>query len=540
MSTRKKANNFLLHGSILAIASIIVRLIGVLYRVPLTEIIGDEGMGYYSVAFEIYGIALILSSYSIPLAVSKLVVARNAKGEFKNSYKIFKGALLFAFISGTIAALLIFFGAEFFVSKSPRSALPLKALAPTILIVAVMGVFRGYYQGIRTMIPTSFSQVLEQIINAFVSVYAAYFLMKSFSASIDIAAYGALGGTIGTGAGALAGLLFLLFVFVIYRPVIKRRSRKDHSENVEDYKTIFKIIIFTTMPVILSTAVYNISGVIDITLFNNILSQKGMSQEETSSLLGIFANKYRVLTNVPIAIASAVAAAMIPTITAAFTNEEMGDVKDKVQSSIKFCMIVAIPSAVGIGVLASPILKLLFSDGRALPANLISIGAISIVFFSLSTVTNAVLQGINKMKLPVIHSAISLGIHIIIVVVLLIAFNFNVYALVIGNVIFALIVCILNQISIRKYLGYKQEIVKTFAIPSASAAVMGVFTFLTYFLFMKLIKINSISTLFAVVVAVITYFVMMLLLKGITQEELKIFPKGDVLIKIAKKVRLLK
>jgi stage V sporulation protein B len=266
MESQKKRNNFLVQGSILAAASIIGRIIGLLYRIPLTRIIGDEGMGYYSNAFNIYNIALILSSYSLPLAVSKMVAARVIKKEYRNSYRIFRCSMLFAFTTGSVATLTVFFGADFLaktVYNNPLNAIPLRVLSFTILVFAIMGVLRGYFQGKNTMLPTSISQILEQIVNAVVSVAAAYYLMKAHSASQEIAAYGAAGSTMGTLFGAIISLLFLVFIFSLYRPVIKKQLRKDKSTTSESYQEIVKILILTIIPVILSQTVYQISSVID-------------------------------------------------------------------------------------------------------------------------------------------------------------------------------------------------------------------------------------------------------------------------------------
>ena len=184
MSEQRKKNekNFLVQGSILAIAGVITKLIGAFYRIPLLNIIGTEGNGYYSVAFSIYSVALMLTSYSLPLAVSKLVSARVAVGEYKNAHKIFRGAITFALLAGGFVALLVFFGADFIattIMHLDMSAYALRVLAPCILIVALLGVLRGFFQGIGSMVPTAISQVIEQIINAVVSIAGAYVLLTA-------------------------------------------------------------------------------------------------------------------------------------------------------------------------------------------------------------------------------------------------------------------------------------------------------------------------------------------------------------------------
>lgn len=227
MGNKKKSESgFLVQGSILAIASIISRIIGLLYRVPLTAIIGNNGNSYYSCAYEIYSMLLLISSYSLPMAVSKLVSARVAKGDFKNAFKVFKGAFLFAVCSGIVAMLIVFFGAEMItrLMKTPLSIFALKVLAPTLVVMAVLGVMRGFFQGLGTMMPSAVSQIIEQIINAIVSVWAAY-LLADYGNKVGAvlgngedyaAAYGAAGGTLGTALGAVFALLFSIFVFATY------------------------------------------------------------------------------------------------------------------------------------------------------------------------------------------------------------------------------------------------------------------------------------------------------------------------------------
>ena len=539
---KKRSNNFLVQGGILAIASIISRIIGLIYRVPLNNIIGDEGMGYYSNAYYIYNLGLIISSYSLPLAVSKLVAARTIKKEYKNSYRMFLCALSFAVISGLLISLIIFFGADFLATvmyKSPRSAIPLRVLAPTIFVFAIMGVLRGFYQGKNTMVPTSISQLIEQIVNALVSVYAAYYLMNKNNLSEDIAAYGAAGGTLGTFAGTLIALLFLAFVFSLYKPTLDKQLRRDEDRNKETMKELYPALIVTIIPVILGQTVYQLSSIIDGSIFGHVMAAKGFDEESKGVLWGIYTGKYNLLINVPVSIASAMAVAIIPSIVASKTNGMIHDVKQKVHSAVKLNMLIAIPSAVGLAVLASPILQLLFRDNRDLPANLIRYGSVAVIFFALSTITNAVLQGINQMRLPVIHSAISLGIHIVLVFLLLKFTNLDTYVLIIGNVTFALLVCVLNWLAVAKHLNYKQEIMKTFLMPGGCAAVMGIFTFLSYKGTYLLVKMNSVSTLVSLIVSVIIYGFLLVITKTITKEELYRIPMGGKIVSLLEWIHLI-
>lgn len=552
MSTQKKnESGFLIQGSILAVASIISRVIGLLYRIPLTAIIGDIGNDYYGAAMEVYSILLLISSYSLPLAVSKLVSTRVAKGERKNAYRLFKGAILFAIISGTIAALIVYFGAEIitvYLVKTPLSIFALKVLAPTLLVVAILGVVRGFFQGMGTMMPSAVSQLLEQIANAIVSVWAAYMLFGYGSRIGAVlgnseqygAAYGAAGGTIGTGVGALIALLFVLFVFSAYAPVFKRKMLRDRRKGQESYRNIFFVLIMTIIPVLLSTTIYNISSIIDMGIFKHVAAAQGYEEKTYSTMWGIFTGKYKTLINVPIAIASSMAASSVPSLATAFASKDFPQVRRKIASSIRFVMVIAFPCAVGMGVLASPILQLLFHDARQMPARMLQVGAISIIFYSLSTLSNGILQGIDRMKAPVKNAIITLALHIGVLLVLMYGFDLNIYAVVWANTFFSFLMCILNGAAIKKYIRYRQEIVKTFLIPAIASGIMGVAVYGAYKLFMKIIKMNAIATGGAILVGVAVYGVVLLLMRGLTEQELRAFPGGNYLVLIAKKLHLLK
>ena len=275
MTQKSKSKNFIMHGGILAIAGILVRIIGMLYRIPMVNIIGSEGNGLYSVAFNVYNIVLVLSSYGLPMAVSKLVSARFAVNQYQNVARVFKAALTISLATGGVAALLMFFGANWLESTLYSGymgiAIPLKVLAPTIFIVAVLGVLRGFYQGQGTMIPTAISQLLEQIVNAFVSVFAGYMLVNTYRQSAKASAYGAAGGTLGTAIGALIALVFLIIVFVLYKPTFARMVRKDRGRVKEPYSQIYKIMAMTMIPIILGQTFYQISAVIDDVMLGKVM-----------------------------------------------------------------------------------------------------------------------------------------------------------------------------------------------------------------------------------------------------------------------------
>ena len=553
MGSSKKDSNFLVQGSILAAASIVSRIIGLLYRLPMTDIIGDTGNNYYSCAFEIYNIMLIISSYSLPLAVSKLVSARMAKGERTKAYQVLKGALVFAAVAGAAVALIVYFGAELFTSmlQTPLSIFALKILAPVLIVVAVLGVLRGFFQGLGNMMPSAISQVIEQIVNAIVSIWAAYVLFQYGSKVGQVlgdperygAAYGAAGGTLGTNLGAVSALLFMLFVFYAYMRVFKKKMKRERNVEVDSFGYTMKILVITIIPVLLSSTIYNISGIIDQGLFKNIATLQGYTVDEIDVWWGVFSGKYKVLINVPISIASAMAASSVPSLSASFAAGDKESVNNQINAAIRFIMVIAVPCCVGLAVLAKPIFTLLFPgtiNSLDSATTMMWVGAVAVVFYSLSTLTNGLLQGIDQLKIPVKNAAIALVAHIILLVVLMLFFKLNIYAVVIANAFFALLVCILNAFALQRHAGYKQEFQKTFLMPTIAAGIMGVIAYGAYALFFLLTKSNLISIIVSIILAVVVYFVALLLLKGLTEAEIRKFPKGHVLVQVAKQLKLLK
>lgn len=545
----KRESNFVVQGSILAVAGIIVRLIGILYRVPMTNIIGDEGMGYYSTAFNVYNIMLILSSYSLPLAVSKMVSARMAKGQYRNAVRVLKAALVYATVVGGIACFITWNFADFFATtafNTPFCVYALKTLAPTIWIMAYLGVLRGFFQGHGTMIPTAISQIFEQVINAVISVVAAGVLFKIGLDSNRVynttgypQAFGAAGGTIGTGAGALAALLFMLLLFSIYWPVVKRRKRRDRSRRTDSYGDISVTFLFTVVPVIISSAVYNINAVVDNSIMAYGMEALGRGKEFLS-LWGIYNNKYMLLVHVPLAMANSLSSSLIPSLSGAVARKEKGAVIAKTSLAIRFAMLIAIPSAVGLTVLSAPINNLLFKSGDNTEAiRMLITGSAAVIFLSMSTVTNAILQGINHMNVPVRNAFISLILHIGVFYLMLMVFKMGIYSMVFANIAFAVFMCILNAIAIRRYLNYRQEIVKTFLLPAVASAFMGAAAFGVYKGVTLIIKSNLLGTIFAVLAAIAVYGVLLIKLRCVDEEELYSMPGGTKVIRLSRKLHLM-
>ena len=264
--------------------------------------------------------------------------------------------------------------------------------------------------------------------------------------------------------------------------------------------------------------------------------EKGFGNVRTD-IWGVYSGKYKLLVNVPIALANAMCSSIVPMLTQLMVREEYGRAKEKVGQARRFTMIVAIPSAVGLSVLAKPIVSMLFKGEVDMAVDMLHIGSISVVFYTMSTLTNGVLQGINKMKIPVCNAAISLVIHIAILYAML-QMDMGINAVVYAYILFAVVVSVLNAIAIRKYLRYKQELVRTFIVPAIASAVMGIVIGLLNLLLAKSAG-NVITVFVGIGVGATVYFAILILLKGINERDLRSMPGGRTILMIAKKLRLM-
>ena len=545
MNEQKKKNNFVLQAGILAASGMIVKVISLIYRSPLLSIIGLEGNGYYSTAINIYTIILLISSYSIPSAISKVIAQKIAFKEYRNAQRVFQCALLYVLVVGGIAALVTFVAAPVFMSKSVNSIVALRVLAPTIFFSGFLGVFRGYFQAHGSMLHTSLSQILEQIMNAAVSIGAAYLLIGLVANESETtqAIYGSAGSALGTGAGVVTALLFMFGMYMLNRKMINRRAEYDRRSKVDSYGDIFKMIFTIVTPFILSTFIYNCSTVVNMNIYYDILIEYKKVDSVTAHIdYGIFSTQAISVVNIPIAIASAMSSATIPGVSTTFVRKEYKKTKEQVSKAIRMTMMIAIPASVGLLLLSKPIMHFIFpqKDSLEQASGLLAALSVTVLLYCLSTLTNAVLQGIGKVNTPVIHSAVALVLQAAGLILLLWFTDLNLYALACANIIYSLVMCILNQISVRKHLGYRQEVVRTFIIPFIASLVMGAAAYGIYHGLYMLLPVSRVVLLIAIGIGAMVYFALILLMGGVTERELKSFPKGTMLVHISKKLHLLK
>ncbi len=545
-----KKNNFILQAGIFAAAGFISRIIGMIYTFPVAAIIGSVGLGYYNSAYNYYNIILLISSYSIPSAISKVIAQKLSLKEYRSAHRLFICSLWYVLGVGVVASLLLFFGAGLFVEETVVPVL--RVFAPTIFLYGILGVLRGYFQAHKSMVQTSVSQVLEQIANCIVSIGAAAGLVMAMVGTMSVttdpaleekrAVYGAMGSAMGTGAGVFVALLFMVAVYMLNRPLIHKRIRKDPNTYMESYGEIAMTIIRVVMPFILSTAAYNLSSTINNKLYTVIsIYHKGMDEKLVYANYGIFSGEGMKISNIPLAFATAMAAALIPTISQLVAKRDMRGAQEKIHQAMQTIMVLAIPCAVGLFVLAEPIIRLLFpmETNVKLASGVLMTLSLSVVFYAISTLTNSILQGIGRVNTPIVNAVIALFLQTVVLVPVLMFTELDVYGLVLACTLYSGVMCILNQISIRKTLGYRQEVIRTFMKPTMASGVMGGVAFGIYKGLFALTSSNVLSLVISLIFAVIVYFACLILFKGITESELRAMPKGYLLVKVAKKFRLM-
>lgn len=600
----KKNQNFIMQAGILAAAGIITRMIGLLYRSPLHSVIGDLGMGYYQAAYTYYTIVLLVSSYSIPSAISKVIAQKLGVREYRNAHRIFLCSLAYVLVVGGAASLFLFFGAGLFVEET---AVPvLRTLAPTIFLYGILGVLRGYFQAHKSMVQTSASQVLEQIVNAAVSVGGAYALIQASvaagvaaagnvaagnavsvgdavtagnaaagasavsagdaiagvsavaaagavsagdamygTAEVARAVRGAMGSALGTGAGVLAALLFMLGMYGLNRHFIRDRIKHDRHKNVDSCGSIFKTITAVVTPFILSTAVYNLSSSVNTKIYTDFYpTLKGLDVVEITARWGIFSGQALTISNIPIAFASAMASAMIPAVAQTTASGDRKGTREKIGLAVKTTMLISIPCGVGLFVLGGPVTAVIFpsadKEAIALAGKALMSLSLSVVFYALSTLNSSILQGLGKVNTPIVHAGIALAVQTAAAWGMLFYGGLDIYGIAIANTLYSGIMCVLNQAAVRRAAGYRQEVRKTFLIPLSASLLMGVAAWGVYQGMQLLVPSVRVCVIPAILAAACVYFVLLIVLGGVTKEELMGMPKGRVLVKIAIKCKLLR
>ncbi|MCL2576347.1 MAG: polysaccharide biosynthesis protein [Defluviitaleaceae bacterium] len=547
METKREnsGNNFVRQAVILAFAGIFARILGFVYRVPLTDLIGDDGNAIYGVSFDIYAFLLILSSAGLPAAIAKMVAERRAAGRADQAHRVFRLALTLAAGIGFILSVFTFIFARQIATfmNFPEATLALQLLTPTVFIVAIMAVFRGYFQGMANTKPTAFSQIIEQIFNAVLSIILAHSLWNfAISREFDEFAYGAAGGTLGSTLGAVAGLLAILGLYFLLRKDImrsvyassKRRRTISQSRNdsgAEPTSVLVKTIFATSFTIILGTAIFSVANLSDTLIVTNRLQDAGFDESHARELLGQLKGKFYTITNIPAAITSALAIAIIPAISAANAIGNRIDVHNKINTGMRVGMFITIPIAFGLAVLGPQITELLFPNHPE-GGTLFTWGFVSVIFLGISQITTGVLQALGKAIVPIYAALLGAVAKIVSNLILIGIPEINIYGAVIGTTICFSLAATVNCVYLFKYTCAKFDLKGIIIKPIFASVAMGMGVYTFYHITNILIGRNAPATIIAIVVGAVFYAIFMLLLKGIGEEEILYLPFGKKILRI--------
>lgn len=532
-------------AAFLMAAQLICSVVGLLYRSPLHLIMGDVGDGYYTYAYEWYTIILLISSYSIPMAISKVMAERLALGQYRNAQKVFHGALLYVLGVGGIGACVAFFGAPLFLTATPDAVLALRILAPTILLSGFLGCLRGYFQAQNNMMPTAISRVVEQILNAIMSVFAAWLLTRPYLGDENLTGkFGAAGGTIGTGSGVAIGIVFMLFMYMLNRKTYMAQIESDKTGKTESFADVFKVIFLMVTPIIFATCIYNATAIVDQNIFSYSMVARGVGAMDISRQYALFGYRFKPIINIPIALSSATSTALIPAVATAMASNNRKDAKDKINECMLLSTFIAIPAAIGLCVLSYPVIRILYPTGDVKgAAMLLSLGSISVVFYSLSTVTNGVLQGLGHPSVPVRNAAVALAINALAAFLTVRYLGMGATGVLLATVLYAYTVMTMNAVALKKLLGYEHDINRLILQPLKAALVMGAVVGIIFWVPYKLLPgvfdrylMSAVLTMVSVLIGVIVYAIIYTKSTGMTDAEIRRLPMGTKILVLLRKL----
>lgn len=529
--SNSNSNKFLKGAAILGIAGVIVKLIGAVFRIPLTNWIGTDGMSYYGCAYPIYSLFLTVSTAGIPVAISKMVAERVTVRNYGGAHKVFKVSLGLLSVLGVFSFLLCYLGADFIagtIQNNPEAASSIRAISPALLFVPILSAFRGYFQGRQNMNPTAVSELTEQSVRAAVGLTLAYSFL---AVGLPEAAAGA---TFGASAGSFASMVVIALIYVLNRKTIHTKIRRGDN-NLEETGEILKKILMIAIPITLGASIMPIMNAIDSTVVMGRLEATGWTHDEAKNLFGQLSGYCASLIGLPQIFTQAIAVSLVPAISAAWLRQDRGELQENVKLSLRATMIVGFPCAVGIFALAEPILLLLFSSRPAeasAAAPTLMVMAISVVFLaSVQTLTGA-LQGVGKQSVPVWNLAVGAVFKFAATWICVGIPAINVKGAPIGTIIAYVIAMILDLHAVKKYTGTHFDMKATYIIPAAASVLMGIGAFASYRLLFMITGSNGVSTLLSIGIAVVVYGALILLMKGITKDEISRLPKGDKLVRL--------
>lgn len=509
--------------AVLSAAGMITKVLSVLYIPFLLAIIGEEGNGIYAAAYQVYVFIYVIANSGIPVAISKSVSELTAVGNYKDAVRTFRIARFFLIVIGLVLTELMFVLAKPLANmiNADKSALAIAVLSPTLFFTALASAYKGYFQGMSNMTPTAISQVVEQIFNViFTITFAAVFIKISLEASCA-------GATVGTSLGALFSTIVLI---IMYNGKQKTNVLAEHKSTARrhTYRELAEKVIYYSIPITICVGAQYAGNLIDVANIRGRLAAGGYTIEMVS-VMHSYLSKYQQIMNAPISIVSALAAAVLPLISAAAAEGNFKLMEEKTKQAFRLCLLIVFPSAVGLSVLSQPLYSLLkYGEG----AYLMRYGSVVLILMSIVQIQSSILQGAGKMYRATTNIILGIVLKLVLNYLLISNPNINIMGVVISSIAGFGLSVVLNTITIRKQASIKTNIINQSIRPFISSVIMGAAVWIVYGGVYRILGFmgssyiaNAVAALISVFAGMIIYFLVMLKAQGITNDDLQVLPE---------------
>lgn len=532
-----KKKTFVKGAAILGIAGLLVQVMGAVFRIPLANIIGDDGMGYFQTAYPIYVFLLVFSTNGAPAAISKMASERIALGHYSEAHRVFKVSFVLMLGLGVAASGILFFWAKPIVEMlgNPGAYYAMVAIAPALLFVPIMAVFRGYFQGLQQMEPTAVSQLVEQAVRVAIGLVLAVVLLPK---GLEIAAAGA---TFGTSIGPVAGVIILMVIYYVRRKNLMPNILASQNGPKESGGHLLGSLAKIAIPITIGVSILPIMNIADVVIVMTRMQGVGFTEVQANALYGQLTGLAGPVINIPMSLALSIALSIVPAIAAAKSINDTSFLDTNIKLGLRMAMIIGVPCTFGLMSLAEPIMLLLYplqAESATSAAPCLFILAIGVTFLAVGQTMAGVLQGLGRPYVPVKSLAVGLVIKCIVTYFLVGIVDLNVQGAAIGSAVAYGVIGIMNFMAVKHYTDTKFDLKLSVVKPVISGAVMCVFVLAVYYGLQGSIG-NSLATVASIAVGGVMYAIMLLKTKSIEVNEMKLLPKGDKIVRLLKKLRLL-
>ncbi len=514
--------------SLLGMAGIICKVVGVLYRIPLAGSIGPAGMGIYQQVYPSYNLMLTIASAGIPVAISRTVASCLARNDVRNARRVFRAsAIMLTGLGVVMSAIMLTFSRQFAsAAGTPESALSFMSIAPSLFLVCAMSAFRGEMQGRRRMAPTAVSQLIEQVGKVFIALPLASHMYATGETYMDCCARGAAGALIGTSCAEGVALLFMMACHFLSG---KELAAIPQNENipVSSYRSICANIIGISIPISIGACIVPLANTIDSYMLVNIM--KGYLPDNDALIrYGVYSGLVLPLINVPTALAMAMSINLVPAIATGVALRDQDHIRRESATGLRFASLIGLPCSVGMSMLAEPILSVLYlGSGRYtaeqihLGGELLTFSALTIILFTQVQATSGILQGLRKQRIPMYTLLAGVVMKVALNYTLVRIPGFDIHGAPLASLLCYTVSMVPNLYCVSKYSGLRLSVGDLLLRPGLATAVMA----LTVFGMRQLIGPEKLShslpaVLLVILLAACVYLVSALLTHAIHREDI--------------------